>query len=62
MYRTFDASTKLNDYSDIRCNDSLYLTLEPEIFDSEPVRYSRARLEWAGEFREQVIATFNSSF
>ena len=60
--RAFDASTKLNDYSEIRCNDDLHLTPQPEIFDSEPARSSRARLEWAGQFREQVIATFNSSF
>ena len=60
--RTFDASTKLDDYSEIRCNNDLHLTLQPEIFDSEPVRYSRTRLEWAGQFREQIIATFNSPF
>lgn len=60
--RTFDASKKLNDYSEIRCNDDLHLTLQPEIFDSETVRYYRTRLEWAGQFREQVIATFNSPF
>lgn len=59
---TFDASNRLNEDSEVRCDDQLYLTPEPESSDSETVRYTSARLEWAGQFREQVIATFNSSF
>ncbi len=61
--RTFDVSKQPpNDDAQVRCGKEQYLTLAPEIFDSELGRYKSARLEWAGQFREQVIATFNSSF
>jgi superfamily II DNA or RNA helicase len=60
--RTFDVSNSPNDDAQVRCGKEQYLTLAPEIFDSELGRYKSARLEWAGQFREQVIATFNSSF